>query len=122
MLCSFGSKSSSSVERSGVIWVRVCPSLLSFAVNKTLTKSNLGLGLTSHNPSQREVIIGTQGRKLEAGPEASVRGQGGVESFASLPSIVHAVGFLCNPGHPPRANITPGVLGPPTSTNYEPRK
>lgn len=70
-------------------------------------------------------MLGTQGRKLETGPEASVMGQWGGGAGVSLPglfSIVHSVGILYNPGHLPRGNITLGILGPLTSINNEPRK
>lgn len=67
-------------------------------------------------------MLGTQGRKLETGPEASVMGRGGGVSLPGLFSIVHSVGILYNPGHLPRGNITLGILGPLTSITYEPRK
>lgn len=68
-------------------------------------------------------MLGTQGRKLETGPEASVMGQQGAGvSLPGLFSIVHSVGILYNPGHLPRGSITLGILGPLTSINNEPRK
>lgn len=61
-----------------------------------------------HSPSEREGKAGTQGRKIEAGPEAETTEERGL---LSGPHVLVQLGFIYTPGPPTQKRHCPHTVG-----------